>query len=341
MINKEIVTLAHGDGGLLTKELIEKVFLSAFKGKELTSLGDAALLPQIEGALAFTTDSFVVNPLFFPGGDIGKLAVAGTVNDLAVSGAQPLYLTVGFIIEEGFPFKDLKKIALSMAKEAEKAGVRIVAGDTKVVEKDKGDGVYINTAGVGVIKGCVSKYENIKPGDLVLINGDIGLHGLAILSKRQGIEFESLVESDCASLNSLINGLRDKFSHKVKFMRDPTRGGLATTLKEMAESAKVSIELREELLPIPDAVKGGCEFLGLDPLYLANEGKTIIIINPEIKEGALNYLKSHPLGKNSCLIGEIKEKAPAKLQGRVFIKNSYGGTRELGYLYGTQLPRIC
>lgn len=342
MKEADIITLAHGHGGRAMNDLIKNIFLPAFGHKELAKMGDAALLEIPQASLAVSTDSFVVNPLFFPGGDIGKLAVAGTVNDLAVSGATPLYLTAGFIMEEGCLLTTVAKIARSMAREALEAGIAIVAGDTKVVERGKGDGVFINTTGVGSLEfGPVVGYEKIQPGDSILINGDMGLHGMAVLSRRHGIELESGITSDCASLNGLIRQVLAGCREEVKFMRDPTRGGAAAALTEIAAASGLDILLDERLLPIPAEVKGYCDFLGLDPLYLANEGKVLLVIDPAAREKALRTLRSHPLGTDSCEIGQVKEKSLPKGEGRVLLKTLYGGTREIADDGGLQLPRIC
>ncbi|WP_161257715.1 hydrogenase expression/formation protein HypE [Heliomicrobium undosum] len=340
-VPEECILLAHGDGGALTHRLVQEIFLRHFDHPALRDLTDAALLRLPEGRLAMTTDTFVVKPLFFPGGDIGKLAVAGTVNDLAVSGARPLYLTAAFILEEGFPLADLEQVVASLARTASEAGVAVVAGDTKVVERGCGDGVYINTAGVGVVAaGRDLGYHRIMPGDAILVNGTVGDHGLAILSKRAGIEFDTPVESDCATLNGLTEMLLERFPESVRFMRDPTRGGVATTLNEVAQSTGLDIILEEQDLPVREEVQGAAELLGLDPLYLANEGKVLIVAASEAVEAILAVLREHPLGRNAAAIGRV-EVGTGVGQGRVFLRTPLGGHRILDMLAGDPLPRIC
>ncbi|MBM7865732.1 hydrogenase expression/formation protein HypE [Heliobacterium gestii] len=362
-MTEERILLAHGDGGALTHRLVKEIFLRYLRHPALRELTDAALLHLPEGRLAMTTDTFVVKPIFFPGGDIGKLAVAGTVNDLAVTGARPRYLTAGFILEEGFPLADLERVVASLARTAQEAGVAIVAGDTKVVERGCGDGIYINTAGVGVVAdGCDLGYHRIMPGDVVLINGTIGDHGLSILSKRAGIEFETPVESDCAPLNGVTEMLLDRFPDSIRFMRDPTRGGVATTLNEVSQSTGCDIILDESALPIREEVQGAAELLGLDPLYLANEGKVLIVAASDAAEAILSALREHPLGSDAAAIGRVEagrggafspgagqaseltaEPGPVSAQGkgRVFLRTPLGGHRILDMLAGDPLPRIC
>jgi len=339
----EHITLAHGDGGILTRQLVAEIFLPAFSGGETDQLTDASPLSTIPGNLAVTTDSFVVNPLFFPGGDIGKLAVSGTINDLAVSGAEPLYLTAGFIIEEGLPLNNLQAIVSSMAGEALEAGVHVVAGDTKVLENKGGDGLFINTTGIGILRNShLLTGKNVQPGDAVLINGAIGCHGVAVLSCREGISFETSIESDCASLHRLTGELRDKLGEQLKFMRDPTRGGVATTLREIALLTEQVIVLEEEKLPVPAEVRGACELLGLDPLYLANEGKVIAVVSEKKAAQALEIMRNNPLGRYACIIGRVAGPRPVdNAKGKVFLCTPYGGTRELDFLLGNPQPRIC
>ena len=325
------IEIGHGSGGKLTKELIENLFLKHFNYPELHALGDATYL-EGSGKIAVTTDSYVVRPLFFPGGDIGRLAVSGTVNDLTVSGALPKYLTAGFIIEEGFPLKELEKIVASMAETAKEAGVKIVAGDTKVVERGKCDGVYINTSGVGEVVRELSP-KLIKPGDKILITGSVGEHGMAISLAREEFELESEIESDCAPLNSLLTSLFELPG--LRFMRDATRGGLATVVIEACESAGLGALLEEEKIPVREDVRFICDMLGYDPLYLANEGKAVVVVSPEDAERALEVLRSHPLGRNAQIIGEITE------GGEVLLKTEVGGLRRLELLEEDPLPRIC
>lgn len=333
---KDIILLAHGDGGALTHELINTLFLRYFGGNILKNLSDAAAFSVSEGKLAVTTDSFVVDPLFFPGGDVGKLAVCGTVNDLAVSGAQPGYLTASFILEEGLPLIDLERIVRSMAAACNMAGVEIIAGDTKVVEKGHLDKIFINTAGVGFIpQGVDLGYHRLKPGDKVLINGSLGQHGIAVLSKRYGFDFAEQVMSDCAPLNGIINLLL-KEVRGIKMMRDLTRGGLATAAKEIALACGLDIWLDESCMPIDARVKGVAEMLGLDPLYLANEGKFISIVSLQEAGKAVAVMQEHALGREASIIGEVKAG-----EGNVYLSTSLGGAKFLDLLAGSPLPRIC
>ncbi|WLR52932.1 hydrogenase expression/formation protein HypE [Bacillus tianshenii] len=331
-MNKRI-SLAHGDGGELAHQLIQNVFVEAF-GHSEEAKSDAAIFQSPGIRLALTTDSFVIKPLFFPGGSIGKLAVAGTVNDLAVSMAKPLYLTSSFIIEEGFLLEDLKKIVFDMAKEAKKAGVKIVAGDTKVVERGSADGLFINTTGVGVVE----ERERIPftEGDAVIVSGPIGDHGIAVLAARGELGLRSEVESDCACLNEPIQAVLEKVEG-VKIMRDPTRGGLATTLVEICESEKIEIELEEEHIPVRAEVHGACDLLGFDPLYLANEGKVVLVVSAENKDAVLEILKSYSETKDAVVIGKVS----ATGGGRLLLKTPLGSHRILQRLSGMQLPRIC
>jgi hydrogenase expression/formation protein HypE len=332
------ILLGHGSGGRLMHELISNVFIKYFTNSILDEQTDSAILKVDSSEIAFTTDSFVIDPLFFPGGNIGKLAVCGTVNDLAVSGAEPLYLSVSFIIEEGFPIKDLEVIAASLAEEANKAGVLIVTGDTKVVNKGKCDKLFINTAGIGRIRKenrSISKAVNITAGDVIIINGTIGDHGMAVMNARESFNFKTTIESDCASLNQLIAEVLEK--HPVKFMRDPTRGGVATVLNELAEKTDLGIVISESDLPVNIGVKAMCEVLGFDPLHIANEGKVLIVA--EEKEGMkiLEVLKSNIFGKRSAVIGRVVNDHP----GKVVLMNETGGRRIVDSLTGDQLPRIC
>ncbi|TBL80307.1 hydrogenase expression/formation protein HypE [Paenibacillus thalictri] len=330
------ILLSHGDGGLLTHDLIDGVFREAFNDAALQEQNDAAVMPVQAGYMAITTDSFVIHPLEFPGGDIGKLAVAGTVNDLAVSGAVPAYMSVGFILEEGLDIALLKKITASLAATAREAGVRIVAGDTKVVEKGKCDGMYINTTGIGFIERPERLgYNRIQPGDRIIINGGIAEHGVAVLGERAGITFDPPLPSDCRPLNRLIVPLLEQFP-SIRFMRDPTRGGVATTLKEIAVSAGVRMVLDEELLPIQPHVRGALELLGMDPLYLANEGKVLMIVAEEEAAGVVDHMRKHPDYRLAAVIGKVEAG-----HGEVILQTALGGARELQMLSGTPLPRIC
>jgi len=329
------ILLGHGSGGTMMHKLIREHFAPRF---EMKSLNDSAVLEGISnGKIALTTDSYVVSPIFFPGGNIGELAVYGTVNDLSMVGAKPLYITVGFILEEGFPLDDLKKVISSMSDAAEKADVKIVAGDTKVVNKGKGDGIFINTSGIGIIKDRIDiSPSRVKIGDKVILSGPIGNHGISIMGERNGLTFEPPVLSDTAPLNSLVRDML-KITKKVHAMRDPTRGGLATTLKEFATDSGYCIVIEEKLIPVPSGVKGACELLGLDPLYVANEGILVAIVAPDVTEKLVSAMRKHPLGKDTRVIGEVR-KAP---EGMVLLKTSIGGTRIVEMLSGDQLPRIC
>ncbi len=332
------VLLAHGGGGRLMQALIERMFLPAFGNPALEALHDGAVLEVNGTRLAFSTDSFVVSPLFFPGGDIGSLAVHGTVNDLAMCGARPLGLSVGFILEEGLPMEDLWRIVQSIQRAAQAVGVPIVTGDTKVVDRGKGDGVFINTAGVGLIPpGVHIAPQRAQPGDVVLINGAIAVHGIAILSVREGLEFETTLESDTAPLHDLVARLLDVAGEQVHVLRDPTRGGVASALNEIAAKAGVGIRLEEARIPIWEEVRGACEILGLDPLYVANEGKCLAIVAREVAEPVLAAMQAHPLGREAAIIGEVVEDHP----GKVLLRSRVGGLRVVDMLSGEQLPRIC
>jgi len=332
------ILLAHGSGGVLSHELIRDVFARHFDNPLLNKMGDAAVLPDLPpGRVALTTDSYVVQPLFFPGGDIGKLAVCGTVNDLAVAGATPLYLTAGFILEEGLPLETLERIVVSMAKTARTAGVQIVTGDTKVVDRGAADGVFINTAGVGVVPpGVDLGPETLRPGDVLLVNGTIGDHGMAVMMQREGLAFASSLESDCAPLNDLIAAVLAAVPGKVRCMRDPTRGGLVTVLNEWVD-AGTGIEIEEDAIPVRDEVRAVCEFLGLDPLYAANEGKIVMAVDAVAAETVLAVLRQHPLGRKAAMIGRVTTEHPT----RVILHTPYGARRIVQMLTGAQLPRIC
>jgi hydrogenase expression/formation protein HypE len=339
--HKQIV-LGHGSGGKLTADLIDKIFLPAFKNSVLDKLDDQAVLTINRARLAFTTDSFVVSPIFFPGGDIGRLAVHGTVNDLAMSGARPLYLSAAFILEEGLAVDDLRRVVESMRAAAEEAGVQFVTGDTKVVNRGKGDQIFITTTGIGVLDNGVNiSADRAKPGDKIILSGYIGDHGMAIMSQRENLEFEGEIKSDCASLHGLVAAMLATASaidmDFLHCLRDPTRGGVATTLNEIAKRAGVGMTLREQSIPVRDSVKGACEVLGLDPLYVANEGKLVAIVAPEMGEAVLAQMQRHQLGRHAVIIGEVVDAHP----GMVLMKTEIGGTRVLDVMFGEQLPRIC
>jgi len=333
----EKILLGHGSGGKLMHDLIRDVFLRYLKNPYLDKMADAAVINFGEKKLCLTTDSFVVKPLFFPGGDIGKLAICGTVNDLAVMGARPLFIACAMIIEEGFPMETLGRITQSLANQAKMAGVEIVTGDVKVVEKGSCDGIFINTTGVGeVLQGASLSVEAIRPSDKIIINGSIGLHGIAVLAGRKQLDFDFSIKSDCAPLNKLLLPLL-KNPRTIKFMRDPTRGGLATTLNEITQGSNWGVMLEEKAIPVTPAVKSVCEILGLDPLYLANEGKAVIIVADEKAGGILRQIKKHPLGKEARIIGQI-EKSP---RGKVYLKTISGGKRIVDMPVADVLPRIC
>jgi hydrogenase expression/formation protein HypE len=341
-VNVGTVTLAHGGGGKAMKDLIDDVFVAAFDHQALAPLEDQARFDLADLAargdrLAFTTDSFVVDPLFFPGGDIGKLAVCGTVNDLAVGGATPLYLSCAVIVEEGVSVDMLRRVARSMAKTAKAAGVQIVTGDTKVVQRGACDKLFITTTGIGVIrKGLALGVDTARPGDVVLVNGLLGDHGAAILCARGDMALDTLIESDCACLHSLIGALLTA-APEIRFVRDATRGGLATVLNEIADASRVAIEIEEAATPIREQVRAFCEILGLDPLYLANEGKIVVIVPPEQADAALTTMRAHPLGEGSGIIGRVIQGEA----GRVTMRTVFGGRRIVDMLVGEQLPRIC
>jgi hydrogenase expression/formation protein HypE len=334
-LREEKITLSHGSGGKATQTLIEAVFLNAFRNPLLEPLDDGAHFTVDGASMVFTTDSYVVSPLFFPGGDIGDLAVNGTVNDLAVSGAEPLHLSAGFILEEGFPVADLKRIVESMRAAAETAGVRIVTGDTKVVQRGKADGCYINTAGVGVVRRTLG--GDVRPGDAVLVSGPIGEHGVTVMLARGELDIESDVTSDTAPLNDLVATLLDTCGDGVRRMRDATRGGVATILNEVATDAGVAVVVDEDAFPVRPDVRGACELLGIDPLYVACEGRMVAIVSGDVADDALATLRSHPLGAGAALVGRIKDDPP----GLVLLKTAFGGTRIVDMLVGDPLPRIC
>jgi hydrogenase expression/formation protein HypE len=331
------IQMDHGAGGRASHDLVAKTFMPALANPILKELNDSALLNFQDVRLAMSTDSYVVDPIFFPGGDIGSLAVHGTVNDLAMRGAQPCYLSVGFILEEGLEITDLEKLLTSMAEAAREAGVQVVAADTKVVERGKADRIFINTAGVGIIApGVDIAGQNAKPGDFILINGPVGDHGIAVLSTREGLSFQTEIQSDSAPLNKLVSDMLE-VSRNIHVLRDPTRGGVATALNEVANQSAVGIELEESSLPVRHEVNAACEMLGLDPLYVANEGKVLVMVAPEDADQVLYKMRQHPLGRDSCIIGRVVSEHP----GRVVLHTGIGGRRIVDMLSGEQLPRIC
>ena len=332
----ERILLTHGSGGKTAHRLIEEVFLAAFDNPMLAAMEDSATA-EFSGRLAFTTDGFVVHPLFFPGGDIGKLAVCGTVNDLAMSGAVPLYLSLGLIIEEGLPVADLRRIVDSIAATAREAEVSIVTGDTKVVHRGKADGLFVTTAGVGRVRDGVSiSSASAAPGDKILLNGTIGDHGVAVVSQREGLTFGGDVRTDCAPLGGLVAAMLEA-APGIRCLRDPTRGGVATTLNEIADRSAVGIRLVEDALPIRPAVAGACEMLGFDPLYVANEGKVVAVVPADRADAVLAAMRSHPYGREAAVIGEVTGDDP----GRVTLRTRLGTTRIVEMLTGDLLPRIC
>jgi hydrogenase expression/formation protein HypE len=335
--NSKSVQLAHGGGGKMSQQLVRDVFLPLLDNEYLGRLHDGAIVPIGTQRLAFTTDSYVISPIFFPGGDIGALAVNGTVNDLAMCGARPLYLSAGFVIEEGFPIEDLRRIAASMHDAAAAAGVQIVTGDTKVVDRGKADKIFITTAGVGAVDEDIS----IDParaaiGDAIILSGPIAQHGIAIMSVREGLQFETDIVSDCAPLNGLVAEILKVCKH-THVLRDPTRGGIASALNEIAASAKVGMAIDEDSIPVSDDVRGACEILGFDPLYVANEGKLLAILPAGDAKDVLEAIKKHPLGRQAAIIGEVVRDHPAT----VILNSRIGGKRVVDMLSGEQLPRIC
>lgn len=337
-LRDERITLAHGAGGKATHTLVEAVFLEAFRNPMLERLEDQAVFAVPGAELAFTTDGYVVSPLFFPGGDIGALAVNGTVNDLAMSGARPLHLSAGFILEEGFPIADLRRIAASMADAAAAAGVQVVAGDTKVVERGKGDGCFITTAGIGVLERSVRLgATNARAGDAVLVSGAVAEHGVTILLARGNLEIEADVRSDTASLAGITGRLLDAVPEGVRCLRDATRGGVATVLNEIAAAARVGIAIHEDRVPVREPVAAACELLGIDPLHMANEGVMVAIVASFAAERALAALRADPLGRDAQIAGHVR----AEPEGLVLLETRFGGTRVLDVLIGDPLPRIC
>jgi len=334
---RDKVTLAHGNGGKLTQELIRDIFLPSFNNPFLAPLSDSAVF-EVNGArVAFTTDSYVIKPLFFPGGDIGKLAVSGTINDLTVVGARPIFISCGFIIEEGLPLSILKKVVSSLEETAEGAEVKVVAGDTKVVEKGSADGMFINTSGIGIVPPEINLgTSRIEVGDCIVINGTVGDHSVAVLSKREELGFEESISSDCAPLYGLVEKLKPYWGN-IKFMRDPTRGGLAGVLNEIVQGRGFGIELWENNIPFKEETKALCELLGIDPLYLANEGKILFFVERKKVDRIVQTLRTHPLARKTCIIGEVV----AKPQGKVYLRTSIGTKRVVDMLVEDQLPRIC
>jgi hydrogenase expression/formation protein HypE len=336
-MRQDRIMLAHGSGGTMMRNLVEEVFIRHFGDEALAPMDDAATLPDPGGRLAFSTDTYVVSPLFFPGADIGRLAVCGTVNDVATSGARPLYISVGFVLEEGLPVDDLEKILESMASAAKEAGVRIVTGDTKVVEKGHGDGIYINTAGVGVLpEGVDLSGSHCKPGDVILLSGTLGDHGIAVISQREGLSFGTDVKSDAAPLNALCAAVLEA-APDVRCFRDPTRGGLASTLNELASASGVSMTVQELDVPVREQVRGASEMLGYDVFQVANEGKMIAVVPASQAEAALAAMRGAPYGEDAAAIGEVGE-SPS---GKVYVQTAFGSRRIMDMLVGEQLPRIC
>lgn len=333
----DIITLSHGSGGKSTHDLIKKIFYKYFDNEILLEQGDSGIVDKLNGKIAVTTDSYVIKPLFFPGGDIGKLSICGTVNDLAVSGAKPLYITVGFIIEEGMEISELEKIVASMAKTAESCNVKIVTGDSKVVERGKGDKLYINTTGIGIVENSFDiSGRAIEEGDKIIVNGTLGDHGITILCEREELNFKTKMQSDCSVLYPLITDILS-VTKKVKFMRDITRGGLATILNEIIQERKLGVVLKERFIPVNEEVGFICEMLGFNPLFVANEGKMVVIVPKEEAHEVLRVMRNNPLGKNAAIIGEVIKDNIEK----VYINTKVHGTMTLGMLEEDLIPRIC
>ncbi|MER0169167.1 MAG: hydrogenase expression/formation protein HypE [Nitrosomonas sp.] len=331
------IEMSHGSGGRAMAQLIQQLFITAFDNEFLRQMNDQACFQSINGRMVMSTDSHVVTPLFFPGGDIGNLAVHGTINDIAMSGAKPCYLAASFILEEGFPLSDLKRIVDSMAKAAQAAQVPIVTGDTKVVEKGSGDGVFITTTGIGMVpEGIHISGDNARPGDKILVSGTLGDHGIAIMALRENLSFQTSIESDTTALHDLVAAMI-AVTPGIHVLRDPTRGGVATTLNEIAQQSSVGMMIYEDRLPIQAQVQAACEFIGLDPLYIANEGKLIAICAAEDAEKLLHVMHAHPLGRHASIIGEVIEDAHCFVQ----MQTRFGGKRVVDWLSGEQLPRIC
>lgn len=333
----DVITMGHGSGGLLTHRLLQSGVFDLLKNNLLEQQHDGASF-ELQGRTAFSTDSYVISPIFFPGGNIGELAVNGTVNDLAMCGAEARYLSLGFIIEEGFSMESFWKVLTGIKYAAEKSGIQIVTGDTKVVEKGKGDGIFINTSGIGLIHPKAQIHHNrIQVSDKIIISGNLAQHGIAIMSKRQGLEFETDIVSDSTNLNHTVLSLIEKLGDKIKFLRDPTRGGLASVLNELAEIRKLGFVVEQERIPMNEQVEGACEMLGLDPLYVANEGLFVAIVDKDSADEAIDLLRKDVNGEQAAVIGEVTETHP----GKVMMKSRIGGHRVVGYLTGEQLPRIC
>ncbi len=331
------VVMGHGGGGTLSAELVEQLFLPAFRNETLEQLSDAAVLPNLMGRLAFTTDSYVVRPLFFPGGSIGDLAVNGTVNDLAMVGARPLYLSAGFIIEEGFSMDELSRVVHAMAAAAREASVRVVTGDTKVVDRGHGDGCYINTSGVGQVDDhVVLAPSQVRAGDAIIVSGTIGDHGMAIMSVREGLQFDAVIASDSAPLHTLVQAMLASQA-SIRVLRDPTRGGVASALNELARSANVGMTIDEMSVPIHPTTQSACELLGMDPMFVANEGKLVAIVSPAEAEALLSVMREHRLGREAAIIGHVTDEH----RGIVVARTAVGGKRVISMMVGEQLPRIC
>ncbi|MBN8675557.1 MAG: hydrogenase expression/formation protein HypE [Chitinophagales bacterium] len=333
----DVITLGHGSGGLLTHQLLQSGVFDVLKNELLDQQHDGASF-TLNGPVAFSSDSYVITPAFFPGGNIGELAINGTVNDLAMCGAVPKYLSLAFIIEEGLTMKEFGEILVSIKEATQKANIKIVTGDTKVVERGKGDKIFINTSGIGLIHPKANiHHNNIEPGDQVIISGNVATHGIAIMSVRKGLEFETTIESDTVNLNHTVEKLLDLFGNDIKFLRDPTRGGVASVLNEVAELTSLGFELDQKNIPVDEQVDGACEMLGLDPLYVANEGLFIAVVKPTIANAFVAALRADENGANAAIIGEATTEHP----GKVLMKSRVGGRRVVNYLTGEQLPRIC
>jgi hydrogenase expression/formation protein HypE len=338
IMQHETVQMAHGAGRRLSQALMQRVFMPHLYNSFLDLLDDQAKLDLPPGRTAFTTDTYVVSPIFFPGGNIGELAVNGTVNDLAVGGAKPLYLSAGFVLEEGFSLAELETIVKSMAEAARRAGVMIVTGDTKVVGKGQCDRMFINTSGIGSIREGVNlSCRNLKAGDSIILSGTVGDHGMAIMTSREGLSFQSRITSDCAALNGMIGSILDELPFAIHAMRDPTRGGVAATLNELANSSSIGIEIHEKTIPVRPEVRGACELLGIDPLHVANEGKLVVVVTAGDAEKALDVMRSFDLGRDAVLIGSVVDDHP----GMVVMRTVYGSRRIIDLPLGEQLPRIC
>jgi hydrogenase expression/formation protein HypE len=337
ILSYDSVQLAHGAGGKLSAELIDKIFNPCFSNETLDKMEDQAVLEMDKGRIAFTTDTFVVSPIFFPGGNIGELAINGTVNDICMSGAIPKYLSVAFVLEEGFAIKDLHKIVVSMKVAADKAGIKIVTGDTKVVNKGSCDKIFINTSGIGIVPDNINiSASNLKAGNKIILSGTIADHGMAIMTVREGMSFSKPIKSDTAALNELVNAMLN-ISPKINAMRDPTRGGIATTLNELANTSNCGIKIYQSQIPVQNSVNGACELLGIDPLYVANEGKLIAIVEPEVADDMVSAMQNSKFGKDATIIGEVVDDHPKK----VVMQNNLGVDRIIDTPVGEQLPRIC